>query len=273
MFLFPGLGGDEHELAALRKGCTSAVRCLTVEYPDWTELYTRAMTLDQLIEHLRAQIQRVAPYGKLRLAGYSFGGTLAYAVAEALVASGREVARLGLLDAPVNPHVSTSPPSLNARWRRLSAAIRAHELPQEICGTIAGLVLRTRNRRLLLALGHLRRFQLPFKIQAHLNKPITCRLRENLLLDLIERLQADKAPLDVSGVLFRSTRQHVVDAAPDLGWTRHMTSLQVVNLPGDHHTVIKPENVGPLCTAFAAAMTEDKVSWPRASRAVSELSA
>ena len=273
VFLFPGLGGDERELAALRIGCASAVRCLTVEYPDWTELYTRAMTLDQLVEHLRAQIQRLAPYGRLRLAGYSFGGTLAYAVAEALVASGREVSRLGLLDAPANPHVATSSPSLKARWHRLSAAIRARELPQEIGGTIAGVVLRTRNPRMLLALGKLRRFQLPFEMQAHLNKPITCRLREKLLLDLIERLQAEKAPLDVSGVLFRSTRQHVADAAPDLGWSRHMTSLQVVNLPGDHHTVIKPQNIGPLCTAFAAAMTEDRISLPRASRVISEASA
>ena len=253
VFIFPGLGGDERELAALREGCAPTLRCIPVEFPDWTELH-RGMTLDQLVEHCRAQIEARSPTGGLRLAGYSFGGTMAYAVAASLAASGRRIDRLGLLDAPANPHVSTTPLSLHGRWNRLAAAIRDGELQREICGTIAGVALRTGNSRLLLALGHLRRFNLPFDIQAHLNKPITCRLRENLLLVLIDRLQAEKPRLDVPAVLFRSTQQHVVDAASDLGWKKHLPALQVIDLPGDHHTVIKPENVAPLCTAFVQAM-------------------
>jgi thioesterase domain-containing protein len=254
VLLFPGLGGDDRELAALRIGCSPALRCATVEYPDWTEIYTKPLDLDGLIAHCVERVNALAPHGGLRLAGYSFGGTMAYAVAAALVASGRRVDRLGLVDAPANPHVATTPLSLQGRWRRLADAIRARELPREIGGTIAGAVMRSGNARLLLGLGRLRRFNLPFAMQAHLNKPITCRLREKLLLDLIERMQADQPELDVPGVLFRSTQQHEVDAAPDLGWNRHLGSLQIINLPGDHHTVIKPENVGVLCTAFVQAM-------------------
>ena len=206
VLLSPGLGGDERELAAFKEGCAPTLRCVVVQFPDWTELYTRALTLDQLVEHCHVQIQSLAPTGNLRLAGYSFGGTIAYAVAAAFTAAGRPVDRLGLIDAPANPHVSTTPLSLHGRWRRLARAIRDRELPGEIGGTIAGAVIRSRNARLLLALGRLRRFRLLFDMQAHLNKPITCRLRENLLLDLIERLQSPQVPIDVSTVFFRSTR-------------------------------------------------------------------
>jgi thioesterase domain-containing protein len=273
VFVLPGLGGDERELAALRNGCSPALNCIPVQFPDWTELYTRAMTLDQLVDHCRAQIDRLAPTGGLRLAGYSFGGTMAYAVAEALTASGRRVDRLGLLDSPAIPFVATTPPSPAARWRRFMTSVRERDVHREIAGTFAGLVMRTGNARLLLALGQLRRFRLPLDLQAHVNKPITCRLRENLLLDLIVRLQAGPPRLDVPAVVFRSTRQHVIDAAPDLGWSKHLRVIRIIHLPGDHHTVIKPENVAPLCKAFVEAMAEDEDGSRMADRGVRELSA
>ena len=268
VFLLPGLGGDERELAALRDGCAPTIRCVPVEFPDWTELYTRALTVDQLVEHCRMQIQAMAPTGGLRLAGYSFGGTIAYALAAALTDAGRRVDRLGLLDAPADPHVATTSPSLDARWRRFVTAARERDLPREICGTMAGLVMRTNNARLLLSIGRLRRFHLPLDIVHHLNKPITCRLREKLLLALIDRMHAHQAVLDVPAVLFRSTRQHEIDAAPDLGWNKHIRSLQIIDLPGDHHTVIKPENVATLCKAFVWAMAEGEATPAVPDRAV-----
>ena len=259
MLVFPGLGGDHRELETLRVGCAPAVRCVTVEFPDWTDIYTKPIDLDGLIAHCVARVNELAPHGSLRLAGYSFGGTLAYSVAEALAASGRDIACLGLLDCMARPNISTTPPSLGGRWRRLSKAIRQRELHCEIAGTIAGAVMRTGNARMLLALGKLRRFRLPFKFQEHLNKPVTCRLREKLLLDLIDRMDAEQPLLDVPAVVFRSTRQHEPDAARDLGWSRHLSSLRVIDLPGDHHTLIKPENIGALCKAFVEAMTDKAV--------------
>jgi thioesterase domain-containing protein len=271
VFLLPGLGGDERELAALRAGCEPTIRCVPVEFPDWTELYTRALTVDQLVEHCRLQIEAMAPTGGVRLAGYSFGGTIAYALAAALTQAGRRVDRLGLIDAPADPHVATTSPSLNARWRRFMTAVREQDLPREIGGTISGLVMRTNNPGLLLSLGRLRRFRLPFDMQHHLNKPITCRLREKLLLELIDRMHAHQVQLDVPAVLFRSARQHERNAAEDLGWHKHLRSLRIVHLPGDHHTVIKPENVAVLCNAFSQSMPEDGDARPLAAGVIREL--
>ena len=256
VLLFPGLGGDDRELAALRVGCAPALRCTPVKFPFWTD-HTRALTLDQLIDHCCEQVESVAPTGNLVLAGYSFGGTLAYAVAEALTAAGRRVDRVGLVDAPSSSHVPASAASPQARWRRWALALRDRQLSQEIARTIVGAVTRLRRPGLLIALGRLRRFHLPFDLQEDLYGHVTCRLRQHLLLDLIERMKNDRPRLDVPAVLFRSSHQDAPDEAPDLGWNTHFFSLQIIDLPGDHHSVIQPENVATLCKAFADAMLGD----------------
>ena len=254
VFLFPGLGGDDRELAALRLGCAPKLQCIPVRFNDWAD-HARALTLDQLVESCRAQIELLAPTGKIRLAGYSFGGTMAYAVAEALTAAGRRVDRLCLVEAPSSAHVPT-PVSPQTRWRRWVRAMGDRQLSQEIARTIVGAVTRLRKPELLIALGRLGRFHLPFGMHKHLDGHVTCRLREHLLLELIERMRVPRPPLAVPAVLFRSTQQLGVNADPDLGWSRHLSSLQVIDLPGDHHTVIKPENIATLCNAFIRAMAE-----------------
>ena len=119
---------------------------------------------------------------------------MAYAVAVALAGSGREIARLGLLGLPRRqPFVATKPPSLRGPMASLRGGpSRKGETLSEIAGAISGLVMRTGNARMLLGLGSLRRFRLPLNMQEHLNKPITCRHREKLLLDLIDRMQTAK---------------------------------------------------------------------------------
>jgi thioesterase domain-containing protein len=254
VFLFPGLGGDDRELAALRLGCAPKLQCIPIQFPYWTD-HARSLTLDQLIDHCCAQIELQAPTGKLRLAGYSFGGTIAHAVAEALTAAGRRVDRLVLVDAPSSSHVST-PVSPQGRWRRWTAAVRDRHVAPELARTIVGVVTRLRQPRLLIALGRLGRFKLPFDMEEHLNGQVTCRLRGRLLQDLIELMLVPRPRLDVPAVLFRSTQQLQSDAAHDLGWSRHLSSLQIINLPGDHHSVIKPENIAMLCNAFTRAVVD-----------------
>jgi acetoacetyl-CoA synthetase len=253
VFIFPGLGGDDLELAALRLGCAPTLQCIPIQFPYWTD-HARTLTLDQVVDHCCLQIEALAPTGDLRLAGYSFGGTVAYAVAKALTAAGRRVDWLGLVDAPSGSEVSATPYSPHARRRRWATAMRTRQISQEIARTIVGAVMRLRDPRLLIALGRLCRVRLPFDMHKHVAGHVTCRLREHLLRDLIERMQNHQARLDVPAVMFRPIQQFGSDAAPDLGWSRHLSSLQIVNLPGDHHTVIKPENIAMLCSAFICAM-------------------
>ncbi|MEV5594485.1 amino acid adenylation domain-containing protein [Streptomyces sp. NPDC052496] len=56
------------------------------------------LTMDEMAADYAAQIRTVQPTGPYHLLGWSFGGTVAYAVATALEAQGEQVALLALLD-------------------------------------------------------------------------------------------------------------------------------------------------------------------------------
>jgi len=116
------------ELAFLRAGCEPALRFVPINVPTWAEIYARGIDLDGLIAQCVTQIETHAPLGPLRLAGYSFGGLIAFAVASAFAASGRVVALLGVLDTEVNPALVNVPLSPINQLSRLASAIRRGEM-------------------------------------------------------------------------------------------------------------------------------------------------
>jgi len=77
-----------------------------------------AVPLNQppFLDSMEAQAQRIAdiiaraqPQGPVRVAGWSYGGTLAYAVAVALLARGRQVEYLGLIDSLAKDTIRNAP--------------------------------------------------------------------------------------------------------------------------------------------------------------------
>jgi acetoacetyl-CoA synthetase len=56
------------------------------------------VTIEEIATRLVATVQETLPTGGIRLAGYSFGGLVAFEMAQQLTAAGREVTFLGLLD-------------------------------------------------------------------------------------------------------------------------------------------------------------------------------
>jgi len=254
VFLFPGLGGDDQELAALCAGCAPAVRSVPITFPDWTEIYAPSIGLDGLVEHCLAQIQSLAPTGQLRLAGYSFGGIIAFEVASALVASGRVVVRLGLLDTQTVPAFVNSGLSLNGRWQRLSDAVRHNKINAEVGRLIAGLLARSANPRLLRYASRMRYVRLPLNMERHIAVPLQTRFRLTILREQIYRMATTNPKLDVDACLFRCLEQ-TPGATSDFGWGRHLTQLQIVPIPGHHLSIMEPANVPALCAAFSAAMT------------------
>ncbi|GAA3097412.1 hypothetical protein GCM10010449_21030 [Streptomyces rectiviolaceus] len=68
-------------------------------------------TMDEMVDDYAAQIRAVQPHGPYRLAGWSFGGLSAHALATRLRADGEEVGLLAVLDAyPAGAGADTSDP-------------------------------------------------------------------------------------------------------------------------------------------------------------------
>jgi thioesterase domain-containing protein len=79
----------------------------------WEETGQVTLSMQELASRSVAELQRVQPHGPYCIAGFCFGGVLAFEVAQQLVKQGEEVAFLGLLAASYEPGIR---PSMMPEW-------------------------------------------------------------------------------------------------------------------------------------------------------------
>lgn len=189
--------------------------------------------VEELSAHLARMLRSVQPAGPYCLAGYSFGGLLAYEVARVLIDAGEEVTWLGILDA------ATPKAGLRYyRWReRLGRTVRRGP-PGAARKTRA--VWRRQSRALLVNL-RLRRPHVDddydWQGAARLARRYDCR--------------GHVAPL----VVFLTRDQAAATSSAALGWEEfHAGSLAAHVVPGNHLSMVAEPNVGVLARLFADSL-------------------
>lgn len=104
LFLVHPLGGEPVPYRALAHSIKSPVRIVGL---CWRPLETRETSLEEMAATHLAQMRAIQPEGPYLVAGWSFGGVLAYEIAQQIIASGAVVEFLGLIDAnPVRDSIS-----------------------------------------------------------------------------------------------------------------------------------------------------------------------
>jgi thioesterase domain-containing protein/acyl carrier protein len=114
LFCFPGLGGHPAIYSALAAQFRPTYPCYGLVVPGLHEDQTPFARVEEIAAAMVRNIRRVQACGPYQLAGYSFGGFLAYETAQQLVASGQTVSLLAIYD--------TFTPAgrvLRPRWERL----------------------------------------------------------------------------------------------------------------------------------------------------------
>jgi acyl-coenzyme A synthetase/AMP-(fatty) acid ligase/thioesterase domain-containing protein len=270
LFLFPGVGGDEPLLAALREDLRSRILIVTAQYPGWKVISDPRFGFEDMVAMLAGQISESAPEGPLRLAGYSYGGIVAFAVARQLRMTGRDVVFLGLLDTDIS-----SPPTQRAQgpYGFLSRVIRLPSLffrenrHDNLCRTLAHYLLSPRARALSLRLLDPRLSWFGADIRFSLDYWL-CRLRRtDSMRRWLEALTEERT--DVPTFLFRSEER----VSPDLGWWRFFPALNIVTVPGDHFGMIavrhRPELVRQILQRICEPDIESTQTHQPASSTVS----
>jgi non-ribosomal peptide synthetase component F/thioesterase domain-containing protein len=251
VFLAPGIDGDEPRLAAFRTECADALRFVVLRYPNPADSTDPLHTFERIVDSVCDQIERAAGTGTVRLAGYSFGGLVAYGAAQRMSRSGRAVDFLGILDT-----------DLLARWElartgertRLS---RREQLAAEIRdrGWLSGLLLkpflRPRLRRYLrlpfVWIGFSRNSRALFLLQ----RKIRIVLRWDAGKTWLRQLEPSR--LAVRSVLFRS-EAYPPETPADLGWSALIGRLNVVNVRGTHDSMLDQPYSAELAAAFQKAL-------------------
>ncbi len=114
LFCFPGAGGHSTSFApmAARIGSDRPVYGLSV--PGINGDKVPVTSVEEIAAEMLTVIRRVQPDGPYQLAGYSFGGLLAYEVAQRLRATGEAVSVLAIYDTFTSAGLILRP-----RWQRI----------------------------------------------------------------------------------------------------------------------------------------------------------
>ncbi|MET0388325.1 MAG: amino acid adenylation domain-containing protein, partial [Polyangiales bacterium] len=96
------LGGTVEYLRLLANKLNPGVPVYGLEASGWGADETPSSSMAEIAARYVEQIRAVQPKGPYRLLGYSAGGLIAYAMAEALLERGESVEFLGVIDAPAD---------------------------------------------------------------------------------------------------------------------------------------------------------------------------
>lgn len=248
LFLVHGLAGDVLELRALAQKLPG----------DRPVLGLRARALDprerahETIEEMAADyvqhIRRWQPAGPYLLAGYSFGGLVAFEMARHLQEAGEQVAFLGLLDTNVHE-------GCLARWERWTfRALRWLHRATTRLGSPRSWpfsALRERVRRSIEARLHANRSEVPIPAALHVDRltPAMAYLQK-----IAFRAFGIYRPQPYSGVVtfFRASVRPTDYCYPVPIWDGLTGGrLVVCDVPGDHFAMIREPCVDVVASCLA----------------------
>lgn len=226
LFIVPGSIGYGPSLAAFGAEMGTVAKVVAVRYGDLNDLLKGHDTIPRMVDAVVEQISQTQPEGNVNLIGYSLGGGVAFEAAAKLVAAGRSVTFLGILDTNIGPGRHNYREAL----ARTAQRIRTHRV------TVDRMTLRA-----------LAKLFAQFGAEAVLARGIDwlkwrafARTRFILRLELEEilRMRAfgqwlarPKPALPITATVFRCRRKGV---PADLGWSAFVADLNIIPIVGGH---------------------------------------
>jgi amino acid adenylation domain-containing protein len=243
VFLLPGIQDDDPALARFRAAFGKKLRFKLVDYPGWRQTVAAGGGFNAIVDAVFARICAEPACEVYRVAGYSFGGIVAFEVARRLVSSGRHVGFLGLLD---TRRWDMTPQHQSNGFHAFLDEPRNWRLDW----AKAAIAMLIRRRRFAL-LGCIERLLMlrPTKLSFWFKRRLTRELRYQAFK------QWKPAPLDVPTALYFSDDRWPGEP-DDHGWDGMCGPLTKVHIGGTHASIIQPPQREALCTSFLHALQD-----------------
>jgi thioesterase domain-containing protein len=228
----PGINGDNTTLALIRAELRARLRFVTIKYPSPSEMFEADARFDAVADAAVAQIRRLAKHSEIiHLAGYSFGGFVAWEVARRLRAAGYRIGAIALID---------------TRRARLVANLKRRKLSSRVSSAMQKILLRPRQSAdtILYWTKYSVYTRLPLNMLRILHgwtmrfPSLAARLPESCDNELRRRALNDFRPsrLNHPTTLFRST--DYIEEFPDHGWSDVCPQLTIVPIDGTHSSML-----------------------------------
>jgi thioesterase domain-containing protein len=267
LFLVHGVGGN-------LLGFVNLVRSLDADQPVYG-IQAQALQnsspiliqLESMAAYYIRELRLVQPTGPYAFLGLSFGGLIAYEMAQQLVAKGETVNLVGMLDTWQPGYMRQVKPKkawpfrIKDRLRLVWLNTQKLSLRQTLQYTLGRLKGRAL-RLMYLRLGSSRGVSLPGSMR---------RVRDiNLMAGA--RYVVRSYPGRVT--LFRAYDRDIAGLPEDLGWRAHAQGgVEIIQLPGDHGQVLAEPTVSHLARELTACLSQpvDQTTPVSAARADFEL--
>lgn len=252
LVVLPGAGGDPPDRALFCAEASDRERVMALRYPGWRAYVDPGLTGEGLIDLLSAEIAERFPQTPVVLLGFSIGGHFAYAAALRLESLGRRVSGLCIIDSGIitagrSRHWKARMVSRLAgvirRGRPGALAAHVRQLAWRALFRLAGDRLPALARGLA---GPLRRIE---RIDPAFAEELSMRLLIRITAGWMRSLDDHPARLRAPAVLLRT---EATASGEDL-WRRRCPDLRIIDLPGNHDTLLEGENAAALRSAFLAA--------------------
>lgn len=270
VFLLPPAHGDTPALAQFRAAFNGRVRIEVIRYPAFDEFLNGGAAFDLLVDAAVTQIRALGGHDAYYLAGYSFGGFVAWEVARRLIEGGNDVGFLGLIDTRVaaprrrgihqkaldHVRLMFGPKSRRHEVAKPQAAEAMRPSGAAIWGACTAiyadlelwffdLLVRKCSSSMLRHINRLAK-TLPRSAGVMFEWELTSRLRMHAFRRVTIK------PLDVGATLFRSDERS--GDPPDHGWEPMCRQLVVLPIRGDHLSLFDAGNRQMLCSTFVQSV-------------------
>jgi acyl-coenzyme A synthetase/AMP-(fatty) acid ligase/thioesterase domain-containing protein/acyl carrier protein len=234
VFLMPGMGGDELSLGELRAELGSRIRFVLIEYPPPSAMIEAGVRFDTVVDAAVTQIRSATGSDEvIHVAGYSFGGFVAWEVAKRLHAAGSRIGAIGLIDARRGRDIAdlTSRRKVSGRAGRAIRNILLrprHNADRILWETIYSVVRRAPPALLRHLPSLAKRFPagIATRLLLILNGTLRARALNNFTV----------SKFDHPATLFRST--DFFEESSDNGWYEVCPQLAIVPIYGTHISMI-----------------------------------
>ncbi|WP_033260770.1 type I polyketide synthase [Amycolatopsis vancoresmycina] len=215
-------------------------------------------SIEERVDRLLPLVRARRPHGPYRLAGWSFGGALAYGVAARLADEGEPVELVALIDTML----PLPEPDLDPRASSARRFLR-------FTGYVEGTYGRT------VRLGHEELAPLPEEAQIELTmrrvaeagllSPGVLRHQHQSFLDTLAAERGTPRPYAGRVVLYRATEPYAAGLAMEpryartdlaAGWAELCPRLEIVPVPAHHLSVVDPPHVDVVARHLAGLL------WP-----------
>ena len=256
--IFSGAGGGTIHPAFFCSSPEQEARFRTIGYPGWSRYVESGFTARKLVEELAAQISSLVPEGSIRIIGISLGGHLGYAAALRLQADGRKIGGFCAIDTFT---ATTASPMAGWKGRALKTAAallrdrRMDEFGRFLRSRFWRASLRLSGDRLQVLVRKMApsgRLPKILEVDPLFEEELSMRLLVKEAAPWVASLDRDPVPLRAPAVLLRTPSTGDADSL----WRRRCPGIKVVEIAGDHQTLLDPENPSSIRDPFLAAASD-----------------